>query len=143
MSGACLVTMTFLLPETARRIVGNGSLPVLGLHKLPFAKLAGLQTHSTKMAISTNKRQCYVPNPFLCISTLFHKDVAIITTTIGIFYMTCICVQASLSSIFIDIYGLGELESGLIYLPFGFGGSLAAYCTGEMLRHFLLEMWPI
>lgn len=38
-------------------------------------------------------------------------------------------VQTTLSSLFISIYSLSDLEAGLIYLPFGFGcvlGTLAS-----------------
>ena len=31
------------------------------------------------------------------------------------------CLQASLTSLFIEIYGYTQLEAGLIYLPFGIG----------------------
>lgn len=132
-SGFCLVAMVFLLPETARKIVGNGSSPVSRLYKLPFSNITGYRTCSIK-TIPRTSRECHVPNPWFCISTLFYKDVAIIVGTVGILYMTCVCVQASLSSIYINLYGFGELQSGLIYLPYGFGCALAAFLTGEKLR---------
>ena len=31
-----------------------------------------------------------------------------------------------------QLYGYGQLEAGLIYLPFGFGCALAAYFTGKL-----------
>lgn len=133
MCGFCLTTMAFLLPETARKIVGNGSLPVSKLYKLPFSNVIGYRTCSTKIVPRTS-RECHVPNPWLCISILFYKDVAIIVGTVGILYMTCVCVQASLSSIYINLYGFGELQSGLIYLPYGLGCALAAFLTGEKLK---------
>lgn len=143
--------MAFLLPETARKIVGNGSLPTSGVHRLPIPQIIGLQTSIRTTTLPTSRGQCHIPNPFLCIATLFHKDVAIITSTIGVLYMTSVCIQASLSSIFIDLYHLGELESGLIYLPFGFGCALAAYFTGEIIAYdtscvikaFNYSLWPL
>lgn len=129
-SGASLAAMAFLLPETARKVVGNGSIPATGIHKLPIPKLLGLET--TPTAVSKTKHEWKLPNPLICLYTLAHKDTAIIVVTIGILYMTCVCVQASLSSIFISTYHFGELESGLIYLPFGFGCSLAAYFGGRI-----------
>lgn len=129
-SGASLTAMVTLLPETARKVVGNGSVPATGIHKLPIPNLLGLET--TPTAVSTIKHEWKFPNPLICLYTLVHKDTAIIVVTIGILYMTCVCVQASLSSIFISTYHFGELESGLIYLPFGFGCSLAAYFGGRI-----------
>lgn len=46
--------------------------------------------------------------------------------------MTYGCIQASLSSLFIDIYGFEELEVGLVYLPFGFGCLIASFISGML-----------
>lgn len=129
-SGASLTTIIILLPETARKVVGNGSIPARGIHKLPIPRLLGLAETST--VISAVKHEWKLPNPLVCLYTLIHKDTAIIVATVGLLYMICVCIQASLSSTFISIYHLGELQSGLIYLPFGFGCSLAAYFVGRI-----------
>jgi hypothetical protein len=55
--------------------------------------------------------------------------------------MTLTCLQASLSSLFIEIYGLNELQAGLIYLPFGIGCAVAAFGTG-VYAHFNLILKP-
>lgn len=129
-SGATLVAMIILLPETARKVVGNGSIPATGIHKLPIPRILGLAT--TPTAVSSVKHKWKLPNPLTCLYTLAHRGTAIIVAVVGILYMTCVCIQASLSSIFISNYHFGELESGLIYLPFGFGCSLAAYFGGRI-----------
>jgi hypothetical protein len=49
----------------------------------------------------------------------------------GLFYMAYCCVQASLSTLFITIYGFEELYAGLIYIPFGIGCALASYTCGK------------
>ena len=128
-SGATLVAMIFLLPETARQVVGNGGTSATGIHRLPMPGLLGLSKSLT--AMSSVKPSWKIPNPLICLYTLAHKDTGIIVATVGILYMACVCIQASLSSIFISIYHFGEIESGLIYLPFGFGCSLAAYFGGS------------
>lgn len=61
---------------------------------------------------------------------IFHKDTALIMTAHGIFYMTFSCIQASLSSLFMERYGFSGVEAGLIYLPLGAGCVLASYFTG-------------
>lgn len=125
--------MIILLPETARKVVGNGSISATGIHKLPFPRLLGLKVKPTDVA--TIKHEWKLPNPLTCLHTLAHKDTAIIVGTVGVLYMLCVCLQASLSSIFIGIYHFGELESGLIYLPYGFGCSFAAYFGGRIIFH--------
>ncbi|MCJ1265605.1 hypothetical protein MMC22_005485 [Lobaria immixta] len=51
----------------------------------------------------------------------------------GIFYMSYVCIQASLSSLFIDIYGFKELGVGLVYLPFGLGCLIASFVSGKIM----------
>lgn len=42
-------------------------------------------------------------------------------------------LQASLSTLFLDIYGLSSLASGLIYIPFGVACAVSALATGQLL----------
>ncbi len=59
-------------------------------------------------------------------------DSALIIVSIGILYMVYTCVQASLSTLFMEIYQLNQIEAGLIYLPFGIGCAVTALLTGEI-----------
>lgn len=55
----------------------------------------------------------------------------------GVAYSTYSCLQASLSSLFLDIYEISGLASGLIYIPFGVACALSAFATGKLLdRNF-------
>lgn len=51
----------------------------------------------------------------------------------GITYTVFSCLAASLSSQMIHLYHLDYLTGGLVYLPSGIGGILAAYTTGRIL----------
>lgn len=126
-AGVCLVMSAFALPETARNVVGNGSIPASGIHRLPFITRESTTEH---FGIVT-RRDWRFPNPVKCLYLLHDKDNAILIITISIFYMTYTCLQASLSSLFISIYGFSQLQAGLIYLPFGCGCALAAFGTGK------------
>lgn len=64
------------------------------------------------------------------------KDLTLVTTIYGVYYMNFSCLQASLSSIFIALYNFSELNAGLIYLPFGAGSVTGAYCSGPSLVHY-------
>lgn len=55
----------------------------------------------------------------------------------GVGYATYSCLQASLSTLFLDIYEISGLVSGLIYIPFGVACALSAFATGRLLdRNF-------
>lgn len=136
LSGFCLVNVFLFLPETARSIVGNGSLPVKGLNRTCYTFVRRPNSLSEPGLKTAQVRHLRIPNPFRCLVVLFRKDTAIIVTVNGVLYMTYCCIQASLASLFVDIYGFKELEAGLIYLPFGVGCVLASYISGTWLHTF-------
>ena len=133
MSGACLVAIFLLLPETARNVVGNGSVQPKGMNQDLFSRFRNKPSRSVTSGHDRPKRTLHVPNPVACLRIILYKDAIIVLLTNAIFYMIYCCIQASLSSSFISIYHYGELEAGLIYLPFGFGCALASYGSGKLV----------
>ena len=140
-SGALsLLLITVVLPETARNIVGNGSRPSVGLNK------SILTLWLEKKNILSNRQQTgaservpriaklRIPNPIGTISILLSKDTAPIVFVNAVFYTAYSCLQASLSSLFINIYGYKELEAGLIYIPFGVGCFVASLLSSKLRR---------
>lgn len=76
-------------------------------------------------------------NPFASIKLLRFPGNAFMMTAFGVGYATYSCLQASLSSLFLDIYNISGLASGLIYIPFGVACALSAFATGKLLdRNF-------
>lgn len=140
LSGLCLLSIVLALPETARCLVGDGSVSPRGIYRplLPILKnlkhkqTAGIERLSLRSRIS-------VPNPIQSLRILLEKDSATILLCNGIFYATYCCLQASLSSLFISLYGYDELKAGLVYIPFGIGCLVATVSTGTFatLYHIL------
>jgi hypothetical protein len=121
--------MVFLLPETSRVLVGNGSIAPTGIHRTLFAILTG-QQRIRRPFIGPKDSKIPIPNPLGSVYIIFFRDTASIMLVHSVFYMTYGCTQASMSSLFIDIYGFSKLEAGLSYLPMGFGCVLASYFSG-------------
>lgn len=127
-SGLCFVGLIAALPETARRIVGNGSIRPLGIYKSLFP----IQAHSVDSAMSHGEEVTSRGfNPLRSLRVIFEKDSAIIIGSYGIFYAIYICIQISIATLFTEIYNYGELEAGLIYLPFGVGCLVATVLSGK------------
>lgn len=63
------------------------------------------------------------------------KDVAIVLVCNGIYYMIYCCAQASLSSLFIEVYHYGDLASGLVYIPFGVACLISLLVWGKVLDY--------
>lgn len=121
-----------MLPETQRKIVGNGSIPTTGVHKSLFDTL----TRDRKERFDREQeprrdRKHHIPNPFKCIVMLFSKGNFTVIMIGSITYMVKMTLQASLATQCIDVYGLDYLQAGLIYLPSGIGGATASYAAGK------------
>jgi hypothetical protein len=125
--------MVLMLPETARGVVGNGSLnPPLYSRLLEPPCLA--RRVSTIISNSVPlKRARSLPNPLQSLTLLLAKDNAAVVFAGAFLYTTFCCIPASLGTLFVDIYHLNQLQAGLVYLPFGIGCSLAAVASGKLI----------
>jgi len=121
--------MIFLLPETSRSIVGNGSLKPPKHLRLPMTTLMCHWKDSDPAA----NHKWRMPNPLKSLTILVRRDNAIIIIACGLLYVVYTCINISLSVLFIDIYKLNQWQAGLIYLPFGIGGTVSTFFSGPLL----------
>lgn len=128
-AGICLSIMIFLLPETSRIIVGNGSIGPPKHLRLPSSTL---MCHWKDSEIVANHKW-RMPNPLKSLTILVRRDNTIIILACGILYLIYTCINTSLSVLFIEIYKLNQWQAGLIYLPFGIGGTVSTFFSGTLL----------
>ena len=131
LSGICWLLIFFSLPETARNLVGNGSLFPTGIRRSPISYFRSRRQRKSHKAEgrSTSFR---LPNPLSCLRIICHKNTSFILISNAIFYMNYSCMQASLAPLLMHIYRLNALQVGLTYLPYGVGCGLASYATGKL-----------
>ncbi|OIW27702.1 MFS general substrate transporter [Coniochaeta ligniaria NRRL 30616] len=147
LSGTCLFLVALLLPETARSVVGNGSGKVSGLRR-PLLTCFGRPTQSPSLGKSDGsdadpsllpedgtESRFRLPNPLASLKLLWAKDSALITLIFGIFYMNLNSLQASTSTLFVQVHDISGIELGLVYLPSGIGSCIGAYYAGSLLDH--------
>ncbi|KAL8993621.1 MAG: hypothetical protein Q9169_006209 [Polycauliona sp. 2 TL-2023] len=79
------------------------------------------------------KHRWRMPNPLKSLTILIRPDNAIIITAAGLLYVIYTCINTSLSVLFINIYHLNQWQAGLIYLPFGIGGTISTFYSGQLL----------
>ena len=131
LGGTHLLALLIFLPETSRKLVADGSI-------LP-ARLISRSIYSIVIFRKPVTKQTPPPfswpNPLSCLSTLFKKSNFIVLMVGGLQYTIFGCLAASLSTQMIHLYSLNYLTAGLLYLPSGIGGILAAYLTGRLLNH--------
>jgi MFS family permease len=137
LTGTYLVVVALFLPETQRKLVGNGSLPARGIHRSLFdvftksRRARPSERLNFQGAGTTKRRGFHLPNPFKCIPMLFKKGNLTVIVIGSITYTVKMTLQTSLAAQCIDIYRLDYLHAGLVYLPSGVGGAIAAYSTGR------------
>jgi multidrug resistance protein len=135
LSGLVFLLLVVFLPETNRQLVGNGNKKPTGLN-VSLSEQLQRSKHSRYENGPLMQRPIFrVPNPLTSLVLIFHRDAAIILATNAVFYMKYSCVQASLASLFQNIYGLSVLQSGLCYLSFGFATAIASWGVGQISNY--------
>jgi predicted MFS family arabinose efflux permease len=129
--GACLILTSAFLPETSRAIVGNGAARPTGIYRAPLEFPSTASTVLEQPEQRRNSPKIFLPNPLKSLKLLAYKDNLIILLCNGINYTTTCCMQSSLSPLAIDLYGLGELEAGLLYIPFGVSAFASSFIWGK------------
>lgn len=127
-SGCCLIAILLSLPETCRKVVGDGSINKSRYRQVPFRPMQVKPNEACSEGEAHGSG--VVTYVRLFVKCLFQKDKGIILFCLAVFYMAYTCLQASLSTLFARIYNFNKFEIGLIYIPFGVGSACVAYLTG-------------
>jgi multidrug resistance protein len=148
--GSTFVAIGLFFPETGRMVVGNGSVPARGWDRtwwtvlMSWGRRRGTSVEEGEVArfggeelMGSNgrgrKARFKLSNPLACLRIVLWKDAALALWICASFYMFWYCIQASIPSIYKDIYGFNELEIGLAYLTGGAGVILGGFATGKMM----------
>jgi MFS family permease len=134
-SGVFLLLLLFLLPETLRSIVANGSrLPSNPMGKYPlfiYQKVTDTKWDavSAKKQLSARKH-IDLAGPF---RILFSKQAAPIIVFLAIYYAIWQMNITAMSTLFKQCYGLSETQIGLTFIANGAGSMTGTLVTGKIL----------
>ena len=129
--GTHLLALLIFLPETSRKLIGDGSiLPARLMSRSVYSLVI-----SRKPVTEESPPSFSFPNPLSCLITLFNKSNFIVLMVGGLQYTIFGCLAASLSTQMIHLYSLNYLTAGLLYIPSGIGGIIAAYLNGRLLNY--------
>ncbi|KAI2463007.1 MFS general substrate transporter [Annulohypoxylon bovei var. microspora] len=131
-SSTVLLSIILLLPETCRAIVGNGSSwpPLINL---PLTTLLCPSSQRNRIRKSEHKIRVGFPNPFSIFCLLRNRSTLVAVGCYGIYYTIYSCLQASLSTVFVETYNVSGLVAGLSYLPFGVACMTSAFLAGKII----------
>lgn len=121
---ACFVSFyAAFMPETSRKIIGNGSIPPDHwwnkslIDVLRGRKLKRSQTYETRdVRSSMPKKSVQWPRPWKSLQVMKEKDVAIVLILNAIATCEFYIILASTPLQFKEIYGFDDIQIGLCYM---------------------------
>ena len=125
--------MLLCFPETARSIVDDGSVLAKGVNRPPIALLCPTPARNPARGFTHDSAKKGFPNPLASLKLLRLPETALILSSFGVNYAIYSCLQASLSTLFLDVYNVSGVVAGVIYIPFGIACALSAFATGFLL----------
>ncbi|ORY12455.1 major facilitator superfamily domain-containing protein [Clohesyomyces aquaticus] len=133
-SSLTLGAIVVFLPETLRRIAGNGSLRLTGIHK------SLLQRFTKESSYIEDRDDTYTPpkvtsktfiEPLLLLK---EKDILLSLIFGGVIYAIWSMVTASTTGLFKQAFRLNEVLLGLAFIPNGLGTIVGSTIIGNLLN---------
>lgn len=133
-----LAVVVLFLPETNRRIVGNGVIHASGISRPllpPLIPKSDAYERPPKKAYPSRwaKIRAHTRNPFTSTALLLQKDTACVLSVAGLFYAAYYILQASLAPLFAAAYGYDQTEIGLCYLAISIGVIVGSQVQSRVL----------
>ena len=135
-SGSTFLVVLVALPETCRKIVGNGSIPPPGYS---MSVLTYLHLRRQRKAGTAPQRESTSgfkprPNPLRSIYIIVQKESSVIIFYAGTLFAGLYMVLSSMPSQFAEKYNFNTLQIGLCYIPTGLGSMTASFVVGKALN---------
>ena len=154
-SATYFVLFLLFLPETCRKVVGDGSVPPPKLNQSLTSIMrerkrvkAGIPVESAQEEAVRKNYQLKIPNPLSTLVIAGDKESGLILFCSGLLVAILYATTTGIPSLFGKIYGFNELELGLVYIPFGAGSLISAFTTGKAIdwnyrRHAKRHGFPL
>jgi MFS family permease len=127
-----MVPYVLAVPETGRKVVGNGSTPP-PWWSVTLVDYVRFRRQPRDRSEGLRRQKIPLPNPINTLRVLAHKDMAVVLLYNAMLYLGFMVITATLSSQFSDIYHYDELVLGLCYLPIGFATMVSSVAQGFLL----------
>ncbi|KAF3768120.1 hypothetical protein M406DRAFT_61800 [Cryphonectria parasitica EP155] len=150
LAAVTLVLILFFFPETCRRLVGDGSVRPHPVYRTLWQVIKDShrrrkaekskdldQLHRIHTATSSKSRpklKVAFGNPFDSVMLLFEPVLGLLLFYSAVVFAGFYAIATAMSEQFKEIYGLGEIEIGLMYLPMAGGSVVAAFIVGPAIN---------
>ncbi|GIK05324.1 hypothetical protein Aspvir_009431 [Aspergillus viridinutans] len=147
--------LLLFLPETCRKVVGDGSVPpppvnnnVTDIIRHRRRKRAGLAADPATIAEYRKNYRFQLPNPLPTLLIAFELETGLILLAAGLVFAGFYAVMTGASTSFHEIYGFNDIQSALMYIPIGAGGIVSSFVTGPLVdwnyrRHAIRACLPV
>ncbi|CAG7956770.1 unnamed protein product [Penicillium salamii] len=138
--GVFFLFLLLFLPETCRKVVGDGSIPppplnnsLVDVIRHRRRKAQGLVPNPEKEAEVRKNYSLRFPSPVPTFKILYDLETSAILLTTGLLFAGFYAVMTGASTSFHEIYKFNNLQAALMYLPIGAGGIISAFTTGKIV----------
>lgn len=139
-SGVFFACLFLFLPETCRKVVGDGSLPpplpnynVADYIRHRNRKIKGLDADPEKIAEMQRNYAFRIPSPMPTLRVVIDLETAVILLATGLMFACFYAVMTGATTSFHEVYHFNDIQSALMYIPIGIGGVLSAFTTGRLV----------
>ncbi|KAJ5168320.1 uncharacterized protein N7482_003914 [Penicillium canariense] len=139
-SGIFFLLIMLFLPETCRKVVGDGSIPPPSTH----TSISDIIRHrkrekkgetvSPEEIAETRKNFAFCfPSPIPTLKVATDLETGAILLTTGLMYAGFYAVMTGATTTFHEVYHFNNIQTALMYLPLGAGGVVSAFVTGRIV----------
>ncbi|KAL4790356.1 major facilitator superfamily domain-containing protein [Aspergillus venezuelensis] len=140
-SGAAMFAYVLIIPETARNIVGNGSIQPSSWWRKPMLQnlrqqlQPSVKSFSPEQGDSKDSKQGGINFARIvrAFTILAEKDALILVIFTSLFYSGVTAMWATTGSHFSRLYNLSTLSVGFSFLPYGVAGCIGSVISGRLL----------
>ncbi|KAI9704058.1 MAG: hypothetical protein M1820_005680 [Bogoriella megaspora] len=146
---AFFVLLMFLMPETCRTVVGNGTLepPVWNMSLVSLVQRRRARKRKEKegkdeelgrtvanaSTAARPKAKFNWPNPMDVLRIIFDRVNFVILFCVALLFAAYYAVTASIPARFAENYGYSVIDISLIFIPLGVGSLISAFTIGKMM----------
>ncbi|POR33602.1 Quinidine resistance protein 2 [Tolypocladium paradoxum] len=142
-AGVFLAIYLPFVPETARNMVGNGSIPPPKLNASVTSNIQwrrrrrDVEADSDGSTIPEARKlplKVPVPNILAAVRIIFEKDVGLLMLFMSLFVMANYAMLVPLQDVIRRRYRFDNLQVGLCYIPFSVGSVIGSVIVGKLLN---------
>ncbi|KAL4972609.1 MFS general substrate transporter [Aspergillus desertorum] len=140
LSGVFFLLLFLFLPETCRKVVGDGSIPPPPTNFSASDCIRNRRREKRGEVVDQERvveaRRNYTfrfPSPLPTLEVVTDLETGAILFVTGLMYSGFYAIMTGATASFHTVYQFNNIQTALMYLPLGFGGIVSAFTTGRLI----------